>query len=91
VPATGDHLPGQQELSEITQVLMPRGAGGTVATRRDEREDHVIAGLQTGYPGPDLGHDPGALMAAYRRQRYWHVSDATMVVGMAHTAGCDFH
>jgi hypothetical protein len=67
MPTAGDHLPGQQKLSEIAQILMPRSARGAMATRRDERQHHMIAGLHTIDPRPDLLNDARTLMAAHDR------------------------
>jgi len=62
---------------------MPRAQNRHLPHNRQERADHVVAGLQPGHPGPDLLDDARALMAADDRVTDGNVAGLQMLVRVA--------
>src|SRR5690349_20144203 len=90
----GEPLTGQVALEDrrahVADGLAAGGAVAADAAVRDERQDHVVAGLHPGHARPDLLDDPGALVAEHHGQprreiafRDVHVGAAQARVGVA--------
>ena len=75
--------PNQKVGAQVAQVRLAGRAPPAVAADRQERADHVIAGLQPGDALADLLDDPGALVPAHHREPRHDVAVPQMLIGMA--------
>src|SRR5436190_4933005 len=80
--------PNQEIGAQVAQVRLAGRAPPAVPAHRQERADHVVAGLQPGDALPDLLDDPGALVAAHDGEARHDVAVPQMLVGMAQARGC---
>src|SRR5215475_9348351 len=69
--------------AHVAQVRLAGRAPAAMAADRQERADHVVAGLQPGDALPDFLDDPGTLMAAHEGEARHDVAVPQMLVGMA--------
>src|SRR5215831_459759 len=74
--------------AHVAQVRLAGRAPAAMAADRQERADHVVAGLQPGDALPDFFDDPGTLMAAHEGEARHDVAVPQMLVGMAQARGC---
>ena len=72
-----------EQRAHVTQVGHAAGAEPAVPAGRQERADHVVAGLEPDHPGADLLDDPGALVPAHDRVADRDVAGAQVVIGVA--------
>src|SRR5215468_2529373 len=73
----------QDRGAHVAQVRLARRAPPAVAADRQERADHVVAGLQPGDALADLLDDPRALVTRHDREARHDVAVPQMLVGMA--------
>src|SRR5215510_1577084 len=73
--------------AHVAQVRLAGRAPAAMAADRQERADHVVAGLQPGDALPDFLDDPGALVAAHEGEARHDVAVPQMLVGMAQPRG----
>src|SRR6266487_4194793 len=73
--------------AQVAQVRLAGRAPPAVAAHRQERADHVVAGLQLGDALADLLDDPGTLVAAHQGEARHDVAVPQMLVGMAQARG----
>src|SRR5215831_19063257 len=75
--------PVQDRGAHVAQVRLARRAPPAVAADRQERADHVVAGLQPGDALADLLDDPRALVTRHDREARHDVAVPQVLVGMA--------
>src|SRR5215468_10574393 len=80
--------PVQDRGTHVAQVRLAGRAPAAMAADREERADHVIAGLQPGDALTDLLDDPGALMATHQGEARHDVAVPQVLIGMAQARGC---
>src|SRR5262249_21980962 len=77
----------QDRRAHVAQVRLARRAPPAVAADRQERADHVIAGLEAVDARPDFLDDPRALVAADDRGARHDVAMPQVLVGVTQTRG----
>ena len=86
-PGDREPLAGQVALEDggahVADRLLAARAVAAGAAVRDERADHVVAGLHPGHAGPDLLDDAGALVPEHHRQPGLEVAVRDVHVGVA--------
>src|SRR5215468_1932715 len=73
--------------THVAQVRLAGRAPAAVSADREERADHVVAGLQPGDALTDLLDDPGALMATHQGEARHDVAVPQVLIGMAQARG----
>jgi hypothetical protein len=86
--AVGDLHSGREGLTaHVAEVRVAGRTARAASARRDESEDHVVAGLETGDVGTHFHHDAGALVTAdqrHGRRGAREIAGDEVFVGVAH-------
>ena len=85
------HAPARRVVVARAQHGAARRAVAAVAAVRPEREDDVVALLDIGDAGSQLGDDAGGLVAQHHRQRQRPVAVHDVIVAHAHAGGLHLH
>jgi hypothetical protein len=87
VGAVGDRRPAEQEGAEVAEVLHALRTRRALAAGGDERGDDVVALLEVGHPGADLGDHARPLVAAEHRVLDRGAAGDEVLVGVAQARG----